>query len=233
MLSELKSFHRIICPDLRGMGRSHSLDFIDRPVTVDEVVEDVLAILTHYSIDQRQIVGYSCGGLVALLVNAARRELVCGLVLLEPTLLERASLDALRAVRAYYAEAAVTLLSEKDSSIGVRQFLDLIAPNRSMHPRVERMTVQRLAGRPEGLAYALMAVNEAAWHVNRTQCIECAPTTLSLIGSKSIDEAHEFHQILAERRYNWRYQSVMGVDHALPYQKPSLCACLIFEHFRP
>ena len=41
MLSELKSFHRIICPDLRGMGRSHSLDFIDRPVTVDEVVEDV------------------------------------------------------------------------------------------------------------------------------------------------------------------------------------------------
>ena len=87
--------------------------------------------------------------------------------------------------------------------------------------------------RPEGLAYALMAVNEAAWHIDRMQCIECAPSTLSLIGSKSIDEAHEFHQILAASRGNWHYQSVMGVDHALPYQKPGLCARLIVEHLRP
>ena len=65
MLPEFKSFRRIICPDLRGMGRSHSLDFIDRSVTVDEVVDDVLAILTHYSINQCQMVGYSFGGLIA------------------------------------------------------------------------------------------------------------------------------------------------------------------------
>lgn len=233
MLPEFKSFRRIICPDLRGMGRSHSLDFIDRSVTVDEVVDDVLAILTHYSINQCQMVGYSFGGLIALLVNAARRELVCDMVLLEPALLERASLGALRAVRAHYADAAAALLSKDDPSIGVRQFLDLIAPHRSKHPRVERMTVQRLASRPEGLAYALMAVNEAAWHIDRMQCIECAPSTLSLIGSKSIDEAHEFHQILAASRGNWHYQSVMGVDHALPYQKPGLCARLIVEHLRP
>ena len=82
LLSEFKNFHRIICPDLDGMGRSHSLDFVDRPVTVDEVAEDVLAILAHYSINQCQMVGYSFGGLITLLVNAARRELVYDMVLL-------------------------------------------------------------------------------------------------------------------------------------------------------
>ena len=129
MLPELKSFRRIICPDLRGMGRSHSLDFIDRPVTVDEVVDDVLAILTHYSIDQRQMVGYSCGGLVALLVNAARRELVCGLVLLEPSPSRAAVLGcAARRSRALRRRCGRALVREDDPSIGVRQFLDLIAP---------------------------------------------------------------------------------------------------------
>ena len=96
MLSEFKSFRRITCPDLRGMGRSHSLDFADRSVTVDEVVENVIAILAHYSISQCQMVGYSFGGLIAPLVNAARRELFCDMVLLQPALLERASFDALR-----------------------------------------------------------------------------------------------------------------------------------------
>lgn len=48
ILAEFKSFRRIICPDLRGMGRSYSLDFVDRPVTANEVVEDALAILIHY-----------------------------------------------------------------------------------------------------------------------------------------------------------------------------------------
>ena len=41
MLFEFKRFRRIICLDLRGMDRSSSLDFGDRPVTVDEVIEDV------------------------------------------------------------------------------------------------------------------------------------------------------------------------------------------------
>jgi len=37
------------------------------------------------------------------------------------------------------------------------------------------MTVQPLASRPEDLAYALMADNEAVRHVDRMRCIECAP----------------------------------------------------------
>ncbi len=153
------------------------------------------------------------------------------MVLLEPALLERASLDALRELRSRYAEASASLLTEDDPVIGVTQFLDLISPNRSTHPRVERMTVQRLASRPKGLAYALMAVNDAAWQIDRMELIDQAPRTLSLVGSKSVDDAHAFHQILAISKEQWFYQSVPGVDHALPYQKPSVCADLICAHF--
>jgi len=96
----------------------------------------MFAILTHYSINQCRMVGYSFVGLIALLVNAARRELVCDMALLEPSLLERASLDPLRAVREQHADTAVALLLKHDPSIAMRQFLDLIALNRFTHPRV-------------------------------------------------------------------------------------------------
>ena len=79
------------------------------------------------------------------------------------------------------------------------------------------MTIQRLVNRPKGLAYALMAVNEVAWHVDRMALIDQAPPALSLVGSKSVEDAHAFHRLLATLKLQWRYQSVPGVDRALPY----------------
>ena len=231
MLSAFQSYRRVICPDLRGMGRSHAYDFEDRSITASVVVGDIDAVLDELSVSRCQMVGYSFGGLIALMANALNPGVVDDMVLLEPALLERSSLDALRELRSRYAEASASLLTEDDPVMGVTQFLDLISPNRSTHPRVERITVQRLASRPKGLAYALMAVNDAAWQIDRMELIDQAPRTLSLVGSKSVDDAHAFHQILAASKDRWFYQSVLGVDHALPYQKPSVCTDLICAHF--
>ena len=231
MLSAFQSYRRVICPDLRGMGRSHAYDFEDRSITASVVAGDLDAVLDELSVSRCQMVGYSFGGLIALMANAVNPGVVDDMVLLEPALLERASLDALRELRSRYAGASASLLTEDDPVIGVTQFLDLISPNRSTHPRVERMTVQRLASRPKGLAYALMAVNDAAWQIDRMELIDQAPRTLSIVGSKSVDDAHAFHQILAASKERWFYQSVPGVDHALPYQKPGVCADLICAHF--
>jgi len=231
MLSAFQSYRRVICPDLRGMGRSHAYDFEDRSITASVVAGDLDAVLDELSVSRCQMVGYSFGGLIALMANAVNPGVVDDMVLLEPALLERASLDALRELRSRYAGASASLLTEDDPVIGVTQFLDLISPNRSTHPRVERMTVQRLASRPKGLAYALMAVNDAAWQIDRMELIDQAPRTLSIVGSQSVDDAHAFHQILAASKERWFYQSVPGVDHALPYQKPGVCADLICAHF--
>lgn len=231
MLATFQSYRRVICPDLRGMGRSHAHDFEDRSITANVVADDVDAILDELSVRRCQMVGYSFGGLIALMANALNPGVVDDLVLLEPALLERSSLEALRELRSLYVVASASLLTEDDPVIGATQFLDLISPNRSTHPRVEQMTVQRLASRPKGLAYALMAVNDAAWNIDRMELIDQAPRTLSLVGSKTVDDAHAFHQILAASKEQWFYQSVPGVDHALPYQKPGVCAELICAHF--
>jgi len=231
MLATFQSYRRVICPDLRGMGRSHARDFEDRSITANVVAHDVDAILDKLSVRRCQMVGYSFGGLIALMANALNPGVVDDLVLLEPALLERSSLEALRELRSLYVVASASLLTEDDPVIGATQFLDLISPNRSTHPRVEQMTVQRLASRPKGLAYALMAVNDAAWNIDRMELIDQAPRTLSLVGSKTVDDAHAFHQILAASKEQWFYQSVPGVDHALPYQKPGVCAELICAHF--
>ena len=231
MLSAFQSYRRVICPDLRGMGRSHAYDFEDRSITASVVAGDLDAVLDELSVSRCQMVGYSFGGLIALMANAVNPGVIDDMVLLEPALLERASLDALRELRSRYAGASASLLTEDDPVIGVTQFLDLISPNRSTHPRVERMTVQRLASRPKGLAYALMAVNDAAWQIDRMELVDQAPRTLSIVGSKSVDDAHAFHQILAASNERWFYQSVPGVDHALPYQKPGVCADFICAHF--
>ena len=231
MLATFQSYRRVICPDLRGMGQSHAIDFEDRSITANVVADDVDAILDELSVRRCQMVGYSFGGLIALMVNVRNPGVIDDLVLLEPALLERSSLEALRELRSLYLVASVSLLTEDDPIIGVTQFLDLIAPNRSTHPRVEHMTVQRLASRPKGLAYSLMAVNDAVWNIDRMELIDQAPRTLSLVGSKTVDDAHAFHQILAASKEKWFYQSVPGVDHALPYQKPGVCAELICAHF--
>lgn len=232
MLSRFSAYRRVLAIDLRGMGRSHAVDLIDRPIQLDQVVADLEAVAVAFQIETADLVGYSFGGLVSLMWNAATPNRVRRLALIEPALLERESLDALRAVRASYAQAVDALVHHEDPRFGVTNFLDLIAPKRSTHPRVERMTVQRLAARPLGLAYALMAVNEAAWHVDRFALIEAAPATLSIVGGKSPLVAHTLHQRLAETLERWTYVVIPGVDHALPYQKPEAVADAVLAHFQ-
>ena len=220
MLPSLSQFRHLICIDLRGMGSSHALDFVDRPLSLPDVVDDVLASVDALSVEHFHLIGYSFGGLIALMVHQRATGRCQRMALLEPALLERESLDDLRRLRAQYAESVSALLDDQHVECGITRFLDLIAPNRSRHPRVERMTLQRLAARPRGLAYALMAVNEAAWHIERLSLIEAASDTLALVGGKSPDAAHAFHRVLERQFSHWTYRPIPGVDHAMPYQKP-------------
>ena len=141
------------------MGRSHAPDFEYHAITAEVVADDICELLTEFSVRHGQMVGYSFEGLIALMVNALYPGAVSDLVLLEPALFERVSIDEFRAVRAQYAIVASALLSDCDPIAGVTQFWDLISPNRSTHRRFEQIKIQRLLNRPKGLAHALTAVN--------------------------------------------------------------------------
>lgn len=228
MATALQGYRDVYCPDLRGMGRSHPLGDTEIPFTAHAIADDVADWLRHCHVTSYDLVGYSFGGLVALLLHdrgpTARR-----LVLIESALFERASIDVLRDLRQRYADVADQLLTDTDPSAGVLCFLELVAPFRSRHPRVERMTIQRLSARPAGFAFALKAVNEAAWTLDRASLIASVPRTLAILGGNSRPESQALSRQLAETHSHWSVEVIPGVDHALPYQKPGQVAQAIMR----
>jgi 3-oxoadipate enol-lactonase len=64
--SQLDAFapsYRVIVPDLRGFGRSRDLG---APASVDQMADDVAALLTTLQVDRAVVAGLSLGGYVAL-----------------------------------------------------------------------------------------------------------------------------------------------------------------------
>src|SRR5581483_4464768 len=78
--SQLAKTHRVIRPDLRGMGRSNAPA---GPYLMETLAGDLAAILDGMAIDRATIVGHSLGGFVALAFarmyteRVARLALVC------------------------------------------------------------------------------------------------------------------------------------------------------------
>jgi pimeloyl-ACP methyl ester carboxylesterase len=79
ILPELAKTRQVIAFELQGHG--HTAD-IDRPMTLEGMMEDVAAALPQLGIEQADVVGYSSGGSVALHLAARYPEIVLKLVLM-------------------------------------------------------------------------------------------------------------------------------------------------------
>jgi pimeloyl-ACP methyl ester carboxylesterase len=79
--------HRLIFYDLRGHGLSRPKG--DAPFTIEQLADDLLAVIEACHVDSAVIVGHSIGGMIALQLCKARRELlgkrIKGLVLANTT----------------------------------------------------------------------------------------------------------------------------------------------------
>jgi len=65
LLEPLAASRQVIAVEFQGHG--HTAD-IDRPLTIDALADDVVALLDHLRIDQADLFGFSLGGLVAYAV---------------------------------------------------------------------------------------------------------------------------------------------------------------------
>lgn len=76
---QLAARHRVLCPDFRGRGHSaHDPDW--RNYQPSTYVEDMFELLDEAGVQRAALIGTSLGGLVAMLMAAAQRERVAGIV---------------------------------------------------------------------------------------------------------------------------------------------------------
>ncbi|MCI0510008.1 pimeloyl-ACP methyl ester carboxylesterase [Chromohalobacter marismortui] len=229
MMSHLDAWRTLLMPDLRGMGATREADGHERPFSLDEVVDDVDALLDAQAIAYCDVIGYSFGGLVAMRLKQRLGDRIGRTFLLEPALLEREDHATMVRVRAGYADAARAIREASTPETGIVAFLDLIAPHRTRNPRAERMMIRRLAHRPLGFANALDCVTDAVRHLDRDVLLAAQSNVTSVVGGKSLSAMHAYHAILAQRRRDWRYIELPGTDHSLPFQKPRRLAALLQE----
>lgn len=77
----LKSFCRVIVPDLRGFGQSDATN--DLAYTMEEHAQDMLALLDHLGIEQVVLGGMSMGGYISLAFLRAYPSRLKGLMLID------------------------------------------------------------------------------------------------------------------------------------------------------
>jgi len=68
---------QVIAVELQGHGRTAD---IDRPITYEQMADDVAALLAHLEVDRADVMGYSLGGAVALQVAIRHPAVVHKLV---------------------------------------------------------------------------------------------------------------------------------------------------------
>ena len=77
LLPALAQSHSVIVPELEGHGRTADLD---RPLSYEQMAEDVAVLLEQLEIKQADFFGYSLGGTVALQIAMRHPDLVHKLV---------------------------------------------------------------------------------------------------------------------------------------------------------
>lgn len=239
MLPYFTQWRWMLVPDLKGMGESFHHHGEETALSIDELTEEMMALLAHLAWDEFDLVAYSLGGLVALNMNYQRRlqaQCPVKMALLEPASLDREDLSTLMEVRQRYRHASQLIRETGDVELGVASFMDGVSPNRRKHPVAEATTQSRLAHRPFGFAYALDAVTDhvakmASQSDLRQRMIEASDQVLLFSGELSHGGLTQHYDVLSEKNAGWQHKIMKACDHSLPFQKPRQIAIHINKWF--
>lgn len=79
-VAQLSDTHRLLCPDLRGSGRSIHTGSL----SWDRLADDIVALLGHLGVERAVVGGTSMGSAVALRIALRHPRLLRGLILMSP-----------------------------------------------------------------------------------------------------------------------------------------------------
>jgi len=204
---------RVITPDLRGHGES---SVADGPATMEEMAEDVAALLDELGVGRAVVGGLSMGGYVTLAFCRLFPERVRALVLADT----RAQADTEEARRAREV-AALRALREGMGAIADSMLPKMFAPSTlSERPDVvERVRAMILATRPEGAAAALRGMALRRDHTDWLP--EITVPALIVVGREDAVTPPADSEAMRAKLGDARLEVVEGAGHVSNVERPA------------
>lgn len=221
----LSQSFRVIMPDLRGLGETEAT--ADEPATMNEMAQDVAALLDQLGIDRAMLCGLSMGGYVAFAFTRRFPLRVRALVLADTR--PQPDTDDARRVR---EEQARKVLEEGMSAISDDILQKSLAPA-TLYARpdiVERVREMILSTKPEGAAAALRGM---AARSDQTPFLPniIAPTLIFVGSEDRITPPADAEAMRREIRGS-RLEIIPGAGHVSNLERPDEFNRALLEFLR-
>ena len=203
---------RVITPDLRGQGETSAAA---GPATMEEMAEDLAALLDELNIERAVVGGLSMGGYVVLAFLRAHPERVGALVLADTR--AQADTDDARRTR---EETARRALAEGMEPIADVMLPKLLAPaTRERRPDVVARVREMILGtKPEGAAAALRGM---AARRDQTDLLEAINVpTLIIVGSEDAITPPADAEAMHAKIEGSRLVKIEGAGHVSNVERP-------------
>lgn len=202
--------YRTIAVDLRGHGRSASPP---GPYTLDEMADDVSALMRHLGVERADLVGHSMGGMIAMRLALARPETVRSLSLLNTS----AEPEDAQRLPGYEAMAAIARQGNLEAVID--PIMDILfAPGyREARPaEAARWRRNLLEQDTEGLFQAAMAVFRRGDISQAVASIKAPTLVVSAQHDMYLPNCELIHGLIAGSRL----AVIPEVGHMAPIEAP-------------
>jgi 3-oxoadipate enol-lactonase len=208
----LRGAWRVVAPDLRGHGET---TVTDGPATMEELADDLAALLDELNIERAVIAGLSMGGYVALAFVRKYAERVRALVLADTR--AQADTDEARHTREVNAQRAL-----KD---GMHEIADVMLPKLLTQETSERNTEvlarvreMILGTNPRGAAAALRGM---ALRRDQTDLLpEISMPTLIIVGSEDSITPPADAEAMHAKIKGSRLVMIEGAGHVSNIERP-------------
>jgi 3-oxoadipate enol-lactonase len=211
-VESLSASRRVVAPDLRGHGET---SLTEGPATMEEMAEDVAALLDELKVERAVVGGLSMGGYVALAFLRAHPSRVGALVLADTR--AQADTDDARRTR---EETAQRALSAGMEPIADAMLPKLLAPaTREQRPDLAARVREMILGtRPEGAAAALRGM---ALRRDQTDLLETINVpTLILVGSEDAITPPSDSEAMRAKIAGARLLKIEGAGHVSNVERP-------------
>jgi pimeloyl-ACP methyl ester carboxylesterase len=223
----LSAHYSCLSFDNRGIGASLPAG---RPLSLEQLADDVIALMEHLAWPSAHIVAHSFGGLIAMELALRARARVRSL-----TLLCSVARGAEAARASFWLASLLIRMRLGSRRVRRNAFMELVLP--AGHPEMQTAAMaQRLSGIVgHDIADAPPIVSEQIRlmrHSDLTPRIAelAGIPTLVVNGGKDRIARPPLGRALAAAIPGARYEEMPGAGHTLPIIEPERCARLILEH---